>query len=116
MAVQTCIECKAEKTVENKDGWLYISVAMCDDCLAAEEDGRLVNPEFDRLLKLEDECRVRQVQAVMGLRSWDRETGRKYLAINRVRLMAAVDRLSLDEMRAYGEYRKLVLDERARAV
>lgn len=107
MAIQTCITCEGQKEVETVDGWQYVSVVMCDSCAApAESAPAEQNETFDVLLTLEEAVQDSQATAALGLYSWDRDRGMKCLKVNKARLYEAVGRLTPDELRAYGEYRK----------
>lgn len=63
------------------------------------------NFAFDRIIHLETEVRVAQAQLAFAHEAGDRDRARATLTRVRPKLYAAVDALTADEQRAFGEYR-----------
>lgn len=63
------------------------------------------NFAFDRIIHLETEVRVAQAQFAFNHQTGDRDRARATLARVRPKLYAAVDALTADDQRAFGEYR-----------
>lgn len=131
MAIQTCMTCKGTRKVQSV--WAMISVVYCDSCVAAGRhlaDAAAGDPvdvpaeevpavlaaddEFDAILRLEAKVNDHRITAEVGHTQMARNQGRHDWKAARRNLHVAIDRLSLDRLRAFGDYRRAARDGRVR--
>lgn len=109
MAVQTCGTCGNVETIRTvgDEGWDEIYVWMCNDCLngrtpEAPTDDAL----FEATLSAEAVVRGEMATVALGADIETRARAKANLKTAREALNRLIDAMSLDQLKAYGDFRK----------